>query len=586
MSDPDLETRIRSYYDRFAPDDSGPLVAAAQVRLEEARRPRPTRIIWGSLRLAATLAAAAVLLAVLVLPRSGPAAVPGSGTGSAPAGSPGPTFDAQTAMSAAIDKAGLMRSGGIWAVQGQYLLTSTDNGKTWRAGSVPDQTGTIWVLDPDHAWVIDSSQSSAAGSGQLVVYRTSDGGATWRQTPVSRDFPCDTVTPSFVDASNGFVMCSVRSSSPDGPVTAATTTTGSGTVLRTADGGASWTVAGGAVGLGSGFAASDATTLWSAPDPYSSQLSGAALNVSRDAGTTWSRVDLPELPPPFQPNTAVEIAAGPVFWDASNGAMAVGAYFNGSGTPPAVWFYRTSDAGRSWTLVKQPTQNPMMGMEFPEALAGREWAAIWLDGFDGMTTSSDFGASWTRIPWSGLPPNSPPLWIDYADKDHAAATIFAEPGRYALMLSSDGGRTWQPADFGDARTKVSADPARDEVTAESAAEDFSVMAVKGPSTAWSMLSTYSQQAFGSEPAFEAAEAAINKATNYQAQVGGATQDTATLSESKLGAALWTDLTASAEMSRAYAVVVTFSGTSEKPETLVVAPLAATGEWRVWLATMP
>ena len=130
MSDPDLETRIRSYYDRFAPDDSGPLVAAAQVRLEEARRPRPTRIIWGSLRLAATLAAAAVLLAVLVLPRSGPAAVPGSGTGSAPAGSPGPTFDAQTAMSAAIDKAGLMRSGGIWAVQGQYLLTSTDNGKT------------------------------------------------------------------------------------------------------------------------------------------------------------------------------------------------------------------------------------------------------------------------------------------------------------------------------------------------------------------------------------------------------------------------------------------------------------------------
>ena len=52
----------------------------------------------------------------------------------------------------------------------------------------------------------------------------------------------------------------------------------------------------------------------------------------------------------------------------------------------------------------------------------------------------------------------------------------------------------------------------------------------------------------------------------------------------LGIGAWNDLKASADMSRAYLVVVTFPGgsaTQEPPETLVVAPLSATGEWRVW-----
>src|SRR5450759_1719173 len=125
-------------------------------------------------------------------------------------------------------------------------------------------------------------------------------------------------------------MCSVGAQAgPNGPnnETITQATKGSGTVLRTEDGGASWSVAGRAVGLGPAFTTSDATTLWSAPDPSSSALTGAALYVSRDAGTTWSAIDLAGLPAaPYLPMTDVGIPAGPVFWDESNGALEVNVF--------------------------------------------------------------------------------------------------------------------------------------------------------------------------------------------------------------------------------------------------------------------
>jgi hypothetical protein len=497
-----------------------------------------------------------------------------------------------------------MRSGGVWAVQGSYLLTSTDNGVSWRAGTFPSAGGlvaasTVFVLDPNHAWAIASTPipgGTAADPklyGQLlVVNRTSDGGRTWQSATLSGDYPCDSTTISFVDAAHGFVMCSVASlPGPNGPNQSVRTqaTKGSGTVLRTVDGGATWSVAGGGSGLGRLFTASDANTLWSAPDYDSSTLTGPALYVSHDAGRTWSAVALPGLASvPYIPAEAeVGMAAGPVFWDASNGVVAVGVFQNGSGNVngtganQSIWFYRTSDAGKSWVLVKQPTMNVLMMDFYPGVLVGREWAAIWLDGFEGLTSSSDFGASWSRIPWSGMPPNSPPLWLDFTDKDHAFATVFAGPGSRALMVSTDRGRTWHPADFGDARAKVPADATQDPATAKNLANDFAVMASKDPPTAWAMLSPYSQQTFGSESQFATAEATLAKSANYQYQVGNPTKiaDLSSFSQT-----LRDDLTKSADMSRAYVVVVSFAGISEPlvpSEEIVVAPLAASGEWRVW-----
>jgi photosystem II stability/assembly factor-like uncharacterized protein len=601
MSDPNLEPKLRSYYRRFEPDDSTRLALAAREKLDEARQPRPGRSLWATLRLGATLVGAVVIVAVLLQGRFGAdqGTVPGGGTGS-----PGPTFNLPAALNAQVDQAGLMRTGGIWAVQGSYLLTSTDNGATWRAGSFPAVNFTggslagpaaVFVLDPDHAWSIarrdvgGSPEPSPTPAGQLfVIDRTADGGKSWQSAPVSGAFGCQTATISFVDASKGFIMCAVPASTPAGPITPETTTKGVGTILRTDDGGASWSMAGNATGLGSQFTASDATTLWSAPDSDSSALTGPALYVSRDAGLTWSLADLPQLAS-VPSGSGVRVEAGPVFSDSSNGAIAIGVYVWGSSDQPAVWFYRTSDGGKTWTLAKTPSIGPPMGNFPPGALVGKVWAAIGITGnaFFGLRESSDFGASWTEVPGFGMPQNTSFIWVDFTDATHAAATTFAAPGAYALMLSGDGGRTWHAADFGNARAKVPSDPSRDPAAATMTVNDFEQAAYKAsPAMAWNMLSSYSQRAFGSEPAFESAMAALRKRTNYAYKVGEATHDATIRDRLNLTPGVWDDLTAFADLTRAYIVVVTYPGTSELPETLVVAPLTVTGDWRIWVVTMP
>jgi photosystem II stability/assembly factor-like uncharacterized protein len=555
---------------------------------EQAGRRGPAGLTWARLRLAATTVGIVVIAAVLLMGRFGADQATPAGTGSS-----GPTFNLPAALDAGVDQAGLMRTGGIWAVQGSYLLTSTTFGQTWRAGTFPAVSfmggslagpSAVFVLDPDHAWSIarrnvgGSAEPSPTPAGQLfVVDRTVDGGQSWQSTPVSGDFRCDTATISFVDANRGFIIC------PYASAAAAGVAGPYGAILRTDDGGATWSAVGDATGLGSQFTASDQTTLWSAPDP-ASPISRAALSVSRDAGQVWAPVDLPGLSS-VPAGAEVRVEAGPVFWDPSNGAIAVGVHVNVAGGEDAVRFYRTSDAGRSWTVVKASIDFPMI--DFPPAAGvGTVWAARTVGNYN-FTVSGDFGATWTSVSGSGLPPNTQFLWFDFADASHWVGTVFAAPGRDALMLSSDGGRTWHPASFGNARAKVSANPDQDPAAAAKVAADFESNAYKGsPPTAWNALSSYSQRAFGSEPAFEAAMTALRKRTNYTWSAAEPTQDAAVRNRLNLTPGVWDDITAFGDWSRAYVVVVSYPGTSEPPETLVVAPLTVTGDWRIWVVKVP
>ncbi len=560
---------------------------------------------WPMIRLGGLVIAAAIALTLLLPRNDGPAPRPTF------SGSPGPTFNLPAALDAPVDEAGLMGTGGMWAVQGPYLLTSIDNGETWRAGSFPSPgsstpAASVFVLDPLHAWAAgtglsgeisggasnDASGSAApspvASGRQLTVNRTSDGGQTWQSTPIAVNFRCDSATISFVDAERGFVMCSAGSSpGPSGSVdqSRAGATKGSGTVLRTVDGGASWSVAGGATGLGSQFIASDAGTLWSAPDHHSSTLSGAALYVSRDAGATWSSVSLPDFGS-VAPNTEIDVQSGPVFWDASNGAFAVSVSPCCSVDSAEIWFYRTSDGGQTWSVVKKPRLYPLDPVLADNALVGKVWAVIGDAGLFSLTASDDFGASWADAPGFGMPDNSSFLSLAMADKDHGLATVMAFQGASALMLTADGGRTWHPADFGDARAKVPANSAQDPVTAKGAATDFETMALKFPPTAWNDLSSYSQRLFSGESAFEDSQGALLKRAGYAFQVGAPTRSTDVFSRASLGSPVWDDLIAFADMTRAYAVVVTFPDTAEPAQRLVVAPLSVTGDWRVWLVVAP
>jgi hypothetical protein len=535
---------------------------------------------WRVLRFVALLVGAAVALTILVLPQSCGVAGPGSGSRS-----PGPTFNLPAALDAQLDDAGLMRSGGMWVVQGSYLLTSVDHGESWRAGVIPDPADSVFVLDQDHAWATSPVDSGSAGvdSQPFLVDRTRDGGRTWLSGAVPGGFECDSQTFSFLDAARGFLMCWT----PGATGTGVAPGKGWGTVLATDDGGASWSIVNQSAGLGSRFTASDATTLWASPDYSSSVTTGVALYVSRDAGRSWSTVDLPELAS-VPAGAGAAVAAGPVFQDASHGAFAVGVYLNGSGGSPAVWFYGTSDRGSTWTVVKRPRNRPM-DPSAANALVGRKWAVVGTDTFGSLSVSSDRGASWTDIPAYGLPSTSPFMWLDFTDQDHCVGWVFAPTGGIpsrVLMQSSDGGHTWHAADFGDARARVSPDLIQDPVAAKRVAVEFASAADKDPATAWRLLSSYSQRAFGSYSDFATAEAALYRRVNHEYEIGEPTQNVKVRNRAGLGSALWDDMSAFANTSRTYVVVVSFPHSSEPPVTLAVAPLAITGDWRVWVVMTP
>jgi hypothetical protein len=111
-----------------------------------------------------------------------------------------------------------------------------------------------------------------------------------------------------------------------------------------------------------------------------------------------------------------------------------------------------------------------------------------------------------------------------------------------------------------------------------------MMSTKDPRAAWIMLSSFSQRAYGSEAAFEAAESALGKRAGYSYRLGPPTQIMVALGQKGLAAAVWSDLNTFADTSRAYVIVLTFPGTSEPQQRLIVAPLSVNGDWRVWVVT--
>ncbi|HEX7492185.1 MAG TPA: sialidase family protein [Candidatus Limnocylindrales bacterium] len=507
------------------------------------------------------------------------------GDSGGPTRAPGPTFNLPAALDSQIDDAGLTRSGAIWAVQGSYVMTSSDKGESWRADVIPAPARSVFALDQDHIWAIVPATSvtsvgPAAASSPVpttrafVVARTADGGKRWGLAPVPGSFGCDAQSFSFVDADWGYLLCSGS---------------GTGTVLETQDGGATWDVQSQTTGLGPLFTASDATTLWAAPGFGSGDVAasgGAPLQVSHDGGRSWSRVELPELSG-IPSGSVVSVAAGPVFRDASNGAFALGVT-PGDSAAAAVWFYRSADAGKSWTLTKRERTLPL-AEGVANALVGKVWAALGNDQFGGLAVSGDFGATWRDAPAYGLPAHGVLAWVDFTDASHAVgwvSTVGGSTSGRALMLSSDGAATWHAADFGDARAKVGPNAAQDPIAAAATVLSFATASETEPQAAWRQLSSFTQRAYGGYDAFAAAEGARYKRAGLAFQIAPPTQSVVVRNRVSLGPTLWDDMANFSDMSRAYVVVVSFAGTDEPPVTLVAAPLAITGDWRVWVAKVP
>jgi len=168
-----------------------------------------------------------------------------------------------------------------WAIEAFAIRRTQDGGTTWEEGVNPsgatDPLGAHFFLSPTVAWV------SAAGHR---VYRTDDGGLTWQGKRLPFDVYGDITKIFFVDPDVGW-LCTGH---------------GRGTIYRTNDGGLNWArqVAPAAgVGFNSLYFTSQRDG-WAVGDKdlggkgnEGEEFEGVVLRT-RDGGVSWTRIPVGE----------------------------------------------------------------------------------------------------------------------------------------------------------------------------------------------------------------------------------------------------------------------------------------------------
>jgi photosystem II stability/assembly factor-like uncharacterized protein len=350
-----------------------------------------------------------------------------------------------------IDVAGVAPSGAIWTIGGDALALSADLGSTWRRASLPvaqtpDRPLPVFVLDATHAWVItvtpgsvDSGNGPAFDHVHLIVNRTGDGGQTWQTASVPGDYPDTERSVVFADAGHGYLM-----------VSGGRTNQGSSTILRSEDGGATWTIAqaveaGDQGSLGSLLAVSEGTTLWAAAQGEAGPVNHPILAVSRDGGRTWATVGLPGVLSRW--GGAQNLPLGPpAFLTGELGLFALTssdeATTGDTSGNPRTLVYSTADGGNTWTQRASVAFDAGGSMAF---LSATGWIAS-VQGLPAtLEVTTDGGATWQAVNPTGVPAGSFET-IAAIDGTRLLGLILTggnSGNPHVLALSADGGATWQ-----------------------------------------------------------------------------------------------------------------------------------------------
>lgn len=271
-----------------------------------------------------------------------------------------------------------------WAV-GQYgaILATTDGGATWHRQKSGVETENVSEdgFEPALRSVsfADARHGYAVGYPGLIL-TTRDGGATWevRKPPPVESIPGE--GPGRVDDELR-IEWSFRSVKATGPQSASVLGDG-GTILRTNDGGATWTWHGNRqFGHLAAVSFPDAQHGYAVPSVLPKAEPYLAL-ATKDGGVTWEKRD----PPTYQGDDVATTGFTAVsFVDSRRGFIA------GAGGR----ILATTDGGAHWAVQRRDTTESFQGL----AVAGsRGLAAGFTDFTDGrkasLATTGDGGETW------------------------------------------------------------------------------------------------------------------------------------------------------------------------------------------------
>ena len=255
-----------------------------------------------------------------------------------------------------------------WAT-GNDMLYTVDGGRTWQQSN--------WALDTLYSITCADLNTCFASRGLNYLHKTTDGGRNWLVVTM----PFDVGSVQFFDAQNGVAS-------------------GGGGVLRTTNGGQTWTI----------WARTHGGYFINFNEGWS--LSGNTAQHTTDGGLTWQTQTLP---------TGAWIYDFK-FFDAQNG-IGVGSQEN---------IVRTTNGGQTWTTQRAPTFTyPLWSVSFGDATH-----MVAVGGGSTVLSTADNGQTWTRSERTFNP--QVVNRVTATDANHA----WTANNNNEIMYTANGGATW------------------------------------------------------------------------------------------------------------------------------------------------
>ena len=341
-------------------------------------------------------------------PTDTPTSVPPTPTATPPPVNPIPHFS--TGQEFTVTAIHMFDANTGWAIggltnRGEHVLYTSDGGSTWKDITPPEgqalsgerKIATGFFQDAHTAWVIYAPIDGYPVPTQVVVWHSTDSGATWQAgQPLDMTGLSEIFVPTdlqFVNGQTGWLVGHVGVGMNHDYIA----------LYRSHDGGATWErILDPYNDTSLIMSCSKNTMLFTDPThgwltgDCNGVMAGVLLLKSTDAGSTWQEVTLPgpsDAPNMFEDMNVACGSYNPFFFGNDLGHLSVNcANFGGQQVTHTYYIYTTQDGGSTWTSATYPGE----ALYFFSADTGWALASkIQLTTNGGKTWKAISNVSWT-----------------------------------------------------------------------------------------------------------------------------------------------------------------------------------------------